>query len=140
MQHVRDMGTVVVAGGLAWEHTIAGADARETRVIVAWQPIGDVALAPCLRATELLSIIAVDVGTARMVRRHMVPFFPLEMPAAPPPPAAESGDCGRLQWLHARGCPLDSPTVIIAALKHAPLEVVQWLVGPGGCTAPSAKW
>lgn len=42
--------------------------------------------------------------------------------------ACRSGDLWRLQWLQARGCPVASPFVLAAALKHAPLSVAQWIV------------
>ncbi len=51
--------------------------------------------------------------------------------------ACRSGDLLRLQWLHARGCPVVSPMVLAAALEHAPLPVAQWLVDHLRCTSCS---
>ncbi len=37
----------------------------------------------------------------------------------------------RVQWLHQRGCPLNSPLVLEAALRHADCSVADWLVAYG---------
>ncbi len=50
--------------------------------------------------------------------------------------AARSGDLGRLQWLGARGCPMEGLGVLKDALQHADLAVAQWLVDEAGCELP----
>ncbi len=50
--------------------------------------------------------------------------------------AARSGDLPRLQWLAARGCPLDTDHVLASALAHADLAVAQWLAEQPGCRLP----
>ncbi len=50
--------------------------------------------------------------------------------------AACSGDLGRLQWLRARGCPMEGLGVLREALQHADLAVAQWLVDEAGCELP----
>ncbi len=50
--------------------------------------------------------------------------------------AARSGDLGRLQWLRARGCPMEGLGVLRDALQHADLAVAQWLVDEAGCELP----
>ncbi len=50
--------------------------------------------------------------------------------------AARSGDLGRLRWLRDSRCPMDSFEVLLAALEHADLCVVQWLLDEAGCRAP----
>ncbi len=52
--------------------------------------------------------------------------------------AARSGDLGRLQWLRARGCPMEGLGVLKDALQHADLAVAQWLVDEAGCELPDA--
>ncbi len=57
--------------------------------------------------------------------------------------AARSGDLGRPQWLRDRGCPMGrgagqgQAVVLEAALQHACLAVVQWLVDEAGCELPA---
>ncbi len=50
--------------------------------------------------------------------------------------AADSGDLGRLRWLHDRGCPMDEVATLIHALEHADLAVADWLVDEAGCRLP----
>ncbi len=52
--------------------------------------------------------------------------------------AACSGDLGRLQWLHDRGCPVGGCRVLACALEHADLVAAQWLVDVAGCELPAA--
>ncbi len=47
--------------------------------------------------------------------------------------ATRSGDLGRLRWLQERGCPVGGTRVLVSALEHAHLPVVQWLVDEAGC-------
>ncbi len=52
--------------------------------------------------------------------------------------AARSGDLSRLRWLRDRGVPMDLPQMLPSALSHCSLDVVQWLVGEGGCRLPAS--
>ncbi len=47
--------------------------------------------------------------------------------------AVQSGNLGRLRWLRNRDCLLTGEGVLLCALRHADLDVVQWLVDEGGC-------
>ncbi len=53
--------------------------------------------------------------------------------------AARSGDVARLRWLQGRGFPVGEPHVLEAALRHADLTMVQWLVDEAGCNLPAAS-
>ncbi len=52
--------------------------------------------------------------------------------------AARSGYLARLQWLKLHGCRFAwrGAVVVLAALRHADLEVAQWLVDEAGCELP----
>ncbi len=54
--------------------------------------------------------------------------------------AAQSGDVGRLGWLREQGCPMggEGSIVLLSALQHADLAVVQWLVNEAGVELPAA--
>ncbi len=47
--------------------------------------------------------------------------------------AVRSGDLGRLRWLQEQGCTMGGEGVLLSALEHAHLPVVQWLVDEAGC-------
>ncbi len=47
--------------------------------------------------------------------------------------AARLGDLDRLRWLQERGCHMGGEGLLLSALQHADLAVVQWLVDEAGC-------
>ncbi len=50
--------------------------------------------------------------------------------------AARSGDVGRMAWLREQGCPVASLEVLLSALEHAGVELLDWLVDVAGYDLP----